>query len=269
MLTYKVLRLLAEDVTHIGKVAHIVPRTIAKTKQDGSKVTRKDRMLERFILRLIAAHCPMPVLTEEFFSSRVLPLMGLCAIIDPLDGTSYYLAGSVMWAISIGFLCDLAPIAGILVFPAIGEAYTCFEQKIRVSSWNPASMHLDDPIRWKSFEQRKKAEPIVWNDVGPDAREPEADIRAIAHELSATIKNMPSVYACREIFTTSKEQHAGGDSSTIKSWDIAGSAPFIKACGGVVECWGGGEPPWSLRVLPRVVIANSPQAARKIKSTAR
>ncbi len=45
-------------------------------------------------------------------------------VVDPIDGTRGFLAGSKQWCVSIGIVEAGRPIAGVLFCPALGETYT-------------------------------------------------------------------------------------------------------------------------------------------------
>lgn len=62
---------------------------------------------------------------EESPGAAVLTDCGLVWIVDPLDGTSNYLAGLPVWSISIA-LCslDLVPLLGVVHAPTLGKTWT-------------------------------------------------------------------------------------------------------------------------------------------------
>jgi myo-inositol-1(or 4)-monophosphatase len=44
-------------------------------------------------------------------------------VVDPIDGTSNYARGSARFCVSLGLIEDRAPLAGVLVAPALGEVF--------------------------------------------------------------------------------------------------------------------------------------------------
>lgn len=88
-----------------------------RSKQPQDFVSEVDEQVERLIrTRLAAAFPGEAVLGEEFGGV----LSGADWIIDPIDGTSNFLRGIPLWAISLGFVKDGRAEAGVIAMPALG-----------------------------------------------------------------------------------------------------------------------------------------------------
>jgi 3'(2'), 5'-bisphosphate nucleotidase len=94
-------------------------------KPDGSPVTEADLAAETAIRDGLARAAPgLPFVSEEQAESedaRSGGFGGGCyALVDPLDGTREFIAGSDEYAINIAIMADGRPLLGILAAPALG-----------------------------------------------------------------------------------------------------------------------------------------------------
>ena len=85
-------------------------------KGDGSPVTSTDRLIERLVRELIAEHRPGDrVLGEEEGDSGT---GDRCWVLDPIDGTGNYVAGSRAWGSLIALEEGDEPLVGVVSMPA-------------------------------------------------------------------------------------------------------------------------------------------------------
>ena len=139
-------------------------------KDDGSPVSAADKLIERLLRELLAEHRPDDrVLGEEEGSTGT---GSRCWVLDPIDGTSSYVAGRRAWGSLIALEHDGRPVAGMVTMPALGRrwwgtleggAFTSDEpgatpRPIRVSTESDT-----DQMRWSSG-------PIV-DELADDERE--------------------------------------------------------------------------------------------------
>lgn len=84
--------------------------------------TEVDLAIERQVTDALVAETGIGVHGEEFGG----PPLDVPAVwvLDPIDGTFNYAAGSPMAAILLGLLCDGEPVAGLTWLPFTGERYT-------------------------------------------------------------------------------------------------------------------------------------------------
>lgn len=95
-------------------------------KQDGSPVTEADTRAEALILDALASAWPdIPVVAEESAAAGRLPdeLGSRFFLVDPLDGTREFIAGSTDFTVNIALIENGAPVAGVVGAPARGEIY--------------------------------------------------------------------------------------------------------------------------------------------------
>ena len=92
---------------------------IASAKSDGSPVTQADQEANAHILREVGRLLPhVPIVSEEQSESHQLPPdVRAFLLVDPLDGTKEYIAGSDEFTVNIGWIVDGVPVAGILYAP--------------------------------------------------------------------------------------------------------------------------------------------------------
>lgn len=101
-------------------------------KPDSSPVTQADEEAERLILAALARHFPtIPVVAEEAVAAGVVPDIsgGLFFLVDPLDGTKEFVAGRNEFTVNIALIRDGAPIAGIVLAPALSTGFVATENR--------------------------------------------------------------------------------------------------------------------------------------------
>ncbi len=87
------------------------------------RVTVYDRKAEEAIVSVIAdAHPEDGILSEESATSE--GTSGRCWVIDPLDGTSNFIAGIPHFAVSIALLIEEKPVLGCVCDPVREETFT-------------------------------------------------------------------------------------------------------------------------------------------------
>nr|WP_281379144.1 inositol monophosphatase family protein [Chthonobacter rhizosphaerae] len=97
----------------------------ARSKGMNDPVSEADVAVERFIRGQLAAAFPGDGLLGEEDGGE-LAETGYWAI-DPIDGTTNFLRGSPLWAVSIGYVRAGRPRLGVVVLPALGERFAAQE----------------------------------------------------------------------------------------------------------------------------------------------
>lgn len=94
-------------------------------KADRSPVTAADREAEAILVAALAAIAPdIPVVAEEAAADGVLPLAAdTYFLVDPLDGTRDFIAGSADFTVNVALVRDGRPVFGMILAPAHGELY--------------------------------------------------------------------------------------------------------------------------------------------------
>jgi myo-inositol-1(or 4)-monophosphatase len=93
----------------------------AVSKRGDDFATKVDLEIERQVVDALVQTTGIPVHGEEFGGAELdLPWVW---VLDPIDGTFNYAAGSSMAAILLGLLHDGDPVAGLTWLPFTGERY--------------------------------------------------------------------------------------------------------------------------------------------------
>jgi 3'(2'), 5'-bisphosphate nucleotidase len=93
-----------------------------RVKPDGSPVTNADEAADAVIREGLARLQPrLPVISEEHAERNKIAVQSACYfLVDPLDGTSDFIAGRDEYTVNIGLVSDGTPILGIVAAPALG-----------------------------------------------------------------------------------------------------------------------------------------------------
>ena len=93
-------------------------------KPDGSPVTAADTEAEAAIRAGLTMIAPaFPIISEEEAEHCRVVSGASYFLVDPLDGTREFIAGSGEYAIAIALMSDNAPLAGVIVAPANGTIW--------------------------------------------------------------------------------------------------------------------------------------------------
>ena len=101
-------------------------------KPDSSPVTEADEEAERLILSALVRHFPdIPVIAEEAVAAGRIPDIssGLFFLVDPLDGTKEFIAGRNEFTVNIALIRDGAPVAGIVLAPALSSGFVATDDR--------------------------------------------------------------------------------------------------------------------------------------------
>ena len=98
-------------------------RVAVERKADRSVVTAADREVEAFLVGELGPLMPDAGIVGEEGATR--PATGPeQLVIDPIDGTSAFVAGLPTWCVCIGVLRAGEPVAGVVHLPCTGETYS-------------------------------------------------------------------------------------------------------------------------------------------------
>ena len=100
------------------------PELVAELKADYSPVTQADRAADALIHAAIRAAYPEDAILSEEYQTRLDSSSRVVWVIDPLDGTINFTAGTPIWGVSIARCVDGAPETGAIYFPVMDELYS-------------------------------------------------------------------------------------------------------------------------------------------------
>ena len=192
-------------------------------------VTVADRAAEQAMRAVLAQRRPQDaILGEEFGASD--GQSGLTWVLDPIDGTRGFVAGTPTWGVLIAVGPDTGPILGVIDQPYIAERF--------VGAAGNATMtgpHGGGDIRTRS--ERALSDAVLFTtfpEVG--TAEERAGFEAVARHVKLVRYGMDCyAYALLAAGQIDLVIEAG-----LNSYDIQAPIALIEAAGGIVTDWQGG-----------------------------
>jgi len=86
-------------------------------------VSETDRAVQRRVIEVLDEHTDDPVVGEEDDARKAVPAAGPAWVVDPIDGTNNFVAGSRSWAVAVAAAVDAEPVAAVSRMPALGDTY--------------------------------------------------------------------------------------------------------------------------------------------------
>jgi 3'(2'), 5'-bisphosphate nucleotidase len=122
-----------------------------RIKADGTPVTDADERSQAILLDAIARLMPGVAVVSEEMPTRPSRLGDIFVLIDPLDGTKEFVAGSSEYTVNLAIIRDRAPVAGIVAVPAAGLLYRGRVQhgaeRLTMSGGDGPTLGASQPIR--------------------------------------------------------------------------------------------------------------------------
>jgi 3'(2'), 5'-bisphosphate nucleotidase len=208
-------------------------------KADQSPVTAADQASEAAILPALAAAIPgVPVVSEESADIwRDKPVGGEYFLVDPLDGTREFLAGSDEYTVNIALVRDGIPVAGVIAAPVLGIL------------WRGAAGHAE---RLQIAETGKPGEPVAIRTRAWPAGERLAAVSRSHYEAASAAfldKFAPvTKVACGSALKFCRVAEGAIDIyprlAPTSEWDVAAGHALVVAAGGAMTAPNGGVLPY-------------------------
>jgi myo-inositol-1(or 4)-monophosphatase len=205
----------------------------AVQKKGNDFATEVDLAIERQVVEALTTRTGIEVHGEEFGGADVdSPLVW---VLDPIDGTFNYAAGSPMAAILLGLVRNGEPVAGLTWVPFTGERFTAVVGK---------------PLRSNGVEQpplqsAKLADSIVGVstfNVDSRGRMPGRYRLAVVENLSRKCSRMRMHGATGiDLAYTAAGILGGAISFSGHVWDHAAGVALVRAAGGIVTDLAGND----------------------------
>ncbi len=192
-----------------------------------------DIQAERAMRRLIEERYPAHGIEGEEMPPRPAQPGAPGWVLDPIDGTRNYIAGSLFWSTLIGLNAQGEPRAGLIDHPATGERFAAQDGQ----GW------------WRRARQRRALAARKC------ARLEEAFLGATTPDL---FRSAGETEAFREISARARLTLYGGNAyfyglialgqmdlvveSSLTRFDVQALIPVVRAAGGVITDWRGGDP---------------------------
>jgi len=208
-----------------------------RIKADRSPVTDADERSQEILLEAMARLMPgIAVVSEEL---PVLPsrLGDVFALIDPLDGTKEFLAGSSEYTVNLAIISDREPVAGIVAVPAEGLIY---RGRIRHGAERLAMPHGGAGVDAAAAAPIRVRTPPPGEVVAAVSR---------SHLDSATVTLLDGLHignrrACGSSLKFCRIAEGGADIyprlAPTCEWDVAAGHAVLAAAGGTVTLPDGG-----------------------------
>ncbi|MCO4778347.1 MULTISPECIES: inositol monophosphatase family protein [Lentibacter] len=209
-----------------------------KLSEGFDPVTAADKAAEQVMRSVLAEQRPDDAIIGEEFGVRA-GRSGLTWVLDPIDGTRGFLAGTPTWGILIS-VCDAGgPIFGMIDQPYVGERF-----------WGGfGEAEMTGPMGESSLRvrgSRALSEAILFTtfpEVGSTAER--AGFEAVAQHVKLTRFGMDCyAYALLAAGQIDLVIEAG-----LSNYDICAPIALIEAAGGIVTDWKGGKAHDGGRVL--------------------
>lgn len=220
------------DVARIATLSHFRTRSLVAENKDSHRfdpVTAADRLSETRMREVLARRRPEDgILGEEYGTS--LGSSGLTWVLDPIDGTRSYLAGTPTWGVLISVRDAEGPIFGIIDQPYIGER---FEGGLGRSLVNGPMGEAPLGVR----AARPLAQSILFSTF-PEVGTP--DEGAAFRRVAAQAKLVRYGTDCYAYALIAAGQIDLVIEAGLQAYDVQAPIAVIEAAGGVVTNWQGG-----------------------------
>ena len=270
--THHVCAMLEADLALAVSCAHAAARAIVDvkavarthhdTKADASPVTATDLAADRVIRSLLNTTGDV-IVTEEAWTKATVPARGRVWIVDPLDGTRDFVAGSAEYVVQVALVVDGVPRVGVVCQPETmrtwrglvdGERSRC--ERVDADGSVHACVLRDD-------DDTPPAPRLVVS-----VSHPSRGIETLAQQLRAAVMPRGSVGLKIGALVDGEADVYATDSTHIKVWDTAAPAAVLVAAGGVMTSMSGTELRYDGGLVhDDGVLALTPAAARRWRAS--
>lgn len=202
-----------------------------ETKADGSIVTRADKEAERLIQsRLLSILPDIPVVGEESFSAGAridFSAHDFFWLVDPLDGTRAFAAGSSDFTVNIALIHNGEPILGVVYAPDIGEIYAGY---IDSDMTHKAVRYFEDSEVEKEIRTREMpSKGLVVMSSGINGGNAKQEAMLGSFKINRVISRASSIKIC--VIANGKADIYPRFGPTCE-WDTAAGHAVLRAAGG-------------------------------------
>ena len=219
--------------THLARAAaaaildvKATARATSTRKADDSPVTAADLAADRLI-RVGLGVFDDVVVTEETMKASTLPRHGRVWIVDPLDGTRDFVAGSADYVVQIALVIDGQPRLGVVCQPETGIVWRGI---VDGDASICERLHVGGGVVRYERATARQASPAPRLVVS--VSHPSAVVDAIGASLRAVMIPRGSVGLKIGAILDDEADGYVTDSVHIKVWDTAAPAAILLAAGG-------------------------------------
>lgn len=197
-----------------------------EAKQPNDFVSEADRASEEAILALIRERHPEHAILSEETGWSGVEGAEMVWVVDPLDGTTNFLHGLPVWAVSIACLQQRVPQVGVIAEPMTGKVFSgtlgggahCGDQRLSVSG----RTSLDQAFLATGFPFKAKAALPLYLDIFDSAFRRGQSIRRTGA-------------AALDLAYTAAGTYDGFFEFKLSPWDLAAGALLIDEAGGRIS----------------------------------
>ncbi len=198
------------------------------SKEDGSPVTEADRMAERHIAKILKEEFPdIAVVGEEAVAQGEIHDLAAAEyfwLVDPLDGTREFIAGSPEFTVNIALVKNSEPVLGVIYAPAKGEMYWAHGE-------GTAMRWLEDTDKEKEIRVRKPLRAGLTVMASKNRAGEALDQYLAEHKVEKIVRRGSSLKICA--VASGKADIYPGLWQTCE-WDTAAGQAILCAAGGEV-----------------------------------
>ena len=229
------------DAARVATLKHFRSTGLkADTKESDrfDPVTVADRLSETEMRAILACRRPEDAIVGEEFGSKA-GTSGLTWVLDPIDGTRSYLAGTPTWGVLIAVSDENGPIYGLIDQPYIGERFEGGLGRAEVNG--PMGRAV-----LKTRAPRPLSEAILFSTF-PEVGKPEEG--AAFRKVAARAKLVRYGTDCYAYGLIAAGQIDLVIEAGLQAYDVQGPIAVIEAAGGIVTDWQGRPCPMGGQVL--------------------
>jgi 3'(2'), 5'-bisphosphate nucleotidase len=212
----------AEAILAIGRDAIDV-----RTKANATPVTAADERSQALLIEAVARLMPgVDVVAEEMASLPALPGDPF-VLIDPLDGTKEYVAGSSEYTVNLAVVSGGRPVAGIIAVPAAGTIYRGLARRgAERLSFTAGGIGEPEPIRTRPAPRSGLVGTVSRSHLDPRTV-------ALLERLGVTTR-LPCGSALKFCRVAEGAADIYPRLATTCEWDVAAGHALVEAAGGSV-----------------------------------
>jgi 3'(2'), 5'-bisphosphate nucleotidase len=199
-------------------------------KTDGSPVTAADLASDHAIRESLARRFPMiPSVSEEASAGfREEAALAPFFLIDPMDGTKEFIAGSPDFAVCVALIVKRRPVAGVIVAPAAGTA--C------MAAGDASCFTLDNALACREKSARilklTGAAPEKLTLVTSRSHGDDRSLRLVRHFPDCAHRTMGAAVKFMAVARGEADLYPRGTGSM--EWDTAAGEALVLAAGGAM-----------------------------------
>jgi histidinol phosphatase-like enzyme (inositol monophosphatase family) len=219
---------------------HAISVTNKAGQQLFDPVTEADRAAEKAMRGLILAEYPAHGICGEEFADKAVegPYQW---VLDPIDGTRSFILGLPTWGTLIGLTCEGETVLGMMDQPYTGERF-----------WSTGGEAYFREASGSEHVMRTRECPVLGDAImtatAPDMFAPGFETERF-QALAGRVRMMRFGGDCYLYCLLAMGFVDLVVEASLKTFDIAAHIPIIRAAGGVVTAWDGGDPLPGGRIL--------------------